>query len=433
MIQRYSRPQMAKLWNDEERFQSWLAVELAVVDYYHTKGLVSDVEWDKLHRDASFKIDRILEIEEQTRHDVVAFTRAVSETLGDESRWIHYGMTSTDVVDTAYAVVFKKVNAILRQDIKSLMETLKKRAIQYKHTPCIGRTHGVHADISCFGLKFALWYDELNRQLKRFESAANDVETGKISGAVGTFANTSPDLQDFVCKELGIHSSNISTQTLQRDRHAHYLSVLALIGSTLEKIGVELRHLQRTEVREVEEGFKQGQKGSSAMPHKRNPISSENIAGCARVLRGYMVSAYEDIPLWHERDISHSSAERIILPDATILLDYMLDRMNRILSNLTVFEDRMLENIDATHGVIFAQRVMTLLIERKGMTREVAYDLVQPIAMEAWTKRTGFRELLLENKTILSSLSSEELDEAFSLTYHLRYVDAILLRVGIEK
>jgi len=424
---------MAKLWNDEERFQSWLAVELAVVDYYHTKGLVSDIEWDKLHRDASFNIDRILEIEEQTRHDVVAFTRAVSETLGDESRWIHYGMTSTDVVDTAYAVVFKKVNAILRQDIKSLMETLKKLAIQYKHTPCIGRTHGVHADITCFGLKFALWYDELNRQLKRFESAAKDVETGKISGSVGTFANTSPDLQDFVCKELGIHSSNISTQTLQRDRHAHYLSVVALIGSSLEKIGVELRHLQRTEVREVEEGFKQGQKGSSAMPHKRNPISSENIAGCARVLRGYMVSAYEDIPLWHERDISHSSAERIILPDATILLDYMLDRMNRILSNLTVFEERMLENIDATHGVIFAQRVMTLLIERKGMTREVAYDLVQPIAMEAWTKRTSFRELLLENKTILSSLSSEELDEAFSLTYHLRYVDAILLRVGIEK
>jgi len=282
-------------------------------------------------------------------------------------------------------------------------------------------------------LKFALWYDELNRQLKRFESAAKDVETGKISGAVGTFANTSPDLQDFVCKELGIHSSNISTQTLQRDRHAHYLSVVALIGSSLEKIGVELRHLQRTEVREVEEGFKQGQKGSSAMPHKRNPISSENIAGCARVLRGYMVSAYEDIPLWHERDISHSSAERIILPDATILLDYMLDRMNRIFSNLNVFEVRMLENIDATHGVIFAQRVMTLLIERKGMTREVAYDLVQPIAMEAWTKRTSFRELLLENKTILSSLSSEELDEAFSLTYHLRYVDAILLRVGIEK
>jgi len=433
MIQRYSRPQMAKLWNDEERFQSWLAVELAVVDYYHAKGLISDVEWDKLHRDASFKIDRILEIEEQTRHDVVAFTRAVSETLGDESRWIHYGMTSTDVVDTAYAVVFKKVNAILRQDIKSLMETLKKLAIQYKHTPCIGRTHGVHADITCFGLKFALWYDELNRQLKRFESAAKDVETGKISGAVGTFANTSPDLQDFVCKELGIHSSNISTQTLQRDRHAHYLSVVALIGSSLEKIGVELRHLQRTEVREVEEGFKQGQKGSSAMPHKRNPISSENIAGCARVLRGYMVSAYEDIPLWHERDISHSSAERIILPDATILLDYMLDRMNRIFSNLNVFEVRMLENIDATHGVIFAQRVMTLLIERKGMTREVAYDLVQPIAMEAWTKRTSFRELLLENKTILSSLSSEELDEAFSLTYHLRYVDAILLRVGIEK
>ncbi len=432
MIERYSRPQMSKCWDDEQRYHAWLDVELAVVDYYHTKGLISDMEWDKLHQNASFDIKRILEIEAQTRHDVVAFTRAVSETLGDESRWIHYGMTSTDVVDTASALVFKKVDKILRQDILDLMATLKKMAIQYKSTPCIGRTHGVHADITCFGLKFALWYDELNRQLRRFDDACADVETGKISGAVGTFANTSPDLQDYVCKKLNIHSSNISTQTLQRDRHAHYLSVVALIGSTLEKIGVELRHLQRTEVREVEEGFAKGQKGSSAMPHKRNPISSENIAGCARVLRGYMLSAYEDMPLWHERDISHSSAERIILPDSTILLDYMLNRMNQILTNLTVFEDRMLENIDLTHGVVFAQRVMTILIEKKGFTRETAYDLIQPIAMDAWTNRTDFRELLIQNESLKNRLSKEDLDDAFSLTYHLRYVDAILLRVGIK-
>lgn len=432
MIQRYSRPQMVKCWNDEQRYHSWLDVELSVVDYYHAKGLIPDVEWDKLHQNASFDIRRILEIENETRHDVVAFTRAVSETLGDESRWIHYGMTSTDVVDTAIALVFKKVNSILRQDMLDLKETLRKMALKYRATPCIGRTHGVHADITCFGLKFALWYDEINRQIKRFDDACADVETGKISGAVGTFANTSPDLQDYVCKKLKINSSNISTQTLQRDRHAHYLGIIALIGSTLEKIGVELRHLQRTEVREVEEGFTKGQKGSSAMPHKRNPISSENIAGCARVLRGYMLSAYEDIPLWHERDISHSSAERIILPDSTILLDYMLNRMNQILTNLSVFEDRMLENIDLTHGVIFAQRVMTLLIERKGFTRETAYDLIQPIAMEAWTKRTNFRELLNQNEATKKLLSLTELDEAFSLTYHLRYVDAILLRVGIQ-
>jgi len=431
MIQRYSRPLLANLWNDETRFSSWLEVELAVVDYYHTKGLINDDEWTKLHREASFNVARIYEIETQTRHDVVAFTRAVSETLGSESRWIHYGMTSTDVVDTALGLVLKRVNTVLRKDITILMETLKNLAIRYKSTPCIGRTHGVHADITCFGLKFALWYDELNRQLVRFDLAASEVQTGKISGAVGTFANTSPDLQDFVCKTLSLNSANISTQTLQRDRHAHYLSTIALIGSTLEKIGVELRHLQRTEVREVEEGFAKGQKGSSAMPHKRNPISSENIAGCARVLRGYMVSAFEDIPLWHERDISHSSAERIILPDATILLDYMLDRTNSILSNLTVFEDRMLENINATYGVIFAQRVMTLMIERKGVTREAAYDLIQPIAMESWTKRQSFRELLEGNNAVTQTLANEELDEAFSLSFHMRYVENILKRVGI--
>ncbi len=427
MIQRYSRPQMAKLWSDEQRFSAWLQVELAVVDYYHKQDLISDEEQKLLHQ-ATFSIERITEIEQETRHDVVAFTRSLSESLGPEARWIHYGLTSTDVVDTALGVVFKKVNTIIFEDLLVLKETLRNQAIKYKHTPCIGRTHGVHADITSFGLKFALWFDEINRQIERFQQAAKDVEVGKISGAVGTFAHTSPQLQDFVCEKLGLTSSNMSTQTLQRDRHAHYVSVLALIATTLEKIGVELRHLQRTEVREVEEGFAKGQKGSSAMPHKRNPISSENIAGCARVIRGYMHTAYENIPLWHERDISHSSAERIIFPDATILLDYMLDRSNRILSNLIVFEDRMLSNIFITHGVIFAQRVMTILIDRHGWTREAAYDRVQPLAMKAWQEQSDFRTLIEHDQLLTTAL----IDEAFDLNFHLAYVDEIYTRVGIQ-
>lgn len=427
MIQRYSRPQMSKLWSDQQRFMAWLDVELAVVDYYHGQGVISDEEQKLLHQ-ATFNMDRISEIELQTRHDVVAFTRSLSESLGEEARWIHYGLTSTDVVDTALGVVFKKVNAIILEDLLVLKETLRNQAIQYIHTPCIGRTHGVHADITSFGLKFALWFDEINRQIERFQQVSKEIEVGKISGAVGTFAHTSPQLQDYVCEKLKLTSSNISTQTLQRDRHAHYLSVLALIASTLEKIGVELRHLQRTEVREVEEGFAKGQKGSSAMPHKRNPISSENIAGCARVIRGYMLSSFENIPLWHERDISHSSAERIILPDATILLDYMLERTNRILSNLVVFEDRMLSNIYLTHGVIFAQRVMTILIDKHGWTREVAYDRVQPLAMKAWQEQSDFRQLLEQE----ALLTSEEISEAFDLNFHLAYVDEIFARVGIQ-
>jgi adenylosuccinate lyase len=389
--------------------------------------VISDDEQKLLHQ-ATFNMDRISEIELQTRHDVVAFTRSLSESLGEEARWIHYGLTSTDVVDTALGVVFKKVNAIILEDLLVLKETLRNQAKKYKHTPCIGRTHGVHADITSFGLKFALWFDEVNRQIERFQLVSKEIEVGKISGAVGTFAHTSPQLQDYVCEKLKLTSSNISTQTLQRDRHAHYISVLALIASTLEKIGVELRHLQRTEVREVEEGFAKGQKGSSAMPHKRNPISSENIAGCARVIRGYMLSSFENIPLWHERDISHSSAERIILPDATILLDYMLDRTNRILSNLVVFEDRMLSNIYLTHGVIFAQRVMTILIDKHGWTREVAYDRVQPLAMKAWQEQSDFRQLLEQE----ALLSSEEISEAFDLNFHLAYVDEIFARVGIQ-
>lgn len=431
MIPRYSRKEMSAIWTDESKYNAWLKVELYASEAWSELGVVPKGDVEKLWANAKFDVDRILEIEESTRHDVVAFTRCVSESLGEEKKWVHYGLTSTDVVDTAYGYMYKQANDILRKDLAMIMETLKARALEFKTTPCIGRTHGVHADITCFGLKFALWYEEFKRHMERFELAASQIEVGKISGAVGTFANTPPFVQDYVCEHLGINSSNISTQTLQRDRHAFYMSTLALIASTIEKMGVELRHLQRTEVREAEEAFAKGQKGSSAMPHKRNPISSENMAGCARVIRGYMLTAYEDIPLWHERDISHSAAERIIMPDATILLDYMLNRFNGILKNLTVFEDRMLQNIDLTHGVIFAQRVMTTLIEKKGLSREEAYDTVQPLAMDAWTNNKNFRDLLEADSKITTSLSKEDLDDCFSLEYHLRNVEAIYKRVGI--
>ena len=431
MIERYSRPEMTQVWTPQARFEAWLKVELAVCEVYHAQGKLTDKEWDALKK-ASFSLERIEELERLTRHDVVAFTRAVSETLGDEKRWIHYGLTSTDVVDTAHGLIFKQVNAILKNDLLQLRSALVEKALRYQHTPIMGRTHGVHAEITSFGLKFALWIDELDRQLKRFESASKEIEVGKISGAVGNHLYTGVKLQDEVCTLLGLSSANISTQVLQRDRHAYYLSVIALIGSSLDKIATEMRHLQRTEVREIEEGFKAGQKGSSAMPHKRNPISFENISGLSRVLRGYLTPAYEDIALWHERDISHSSVERIVLPDATILLDYMLHRMTGLIQNLTVFEDRMEENIHLTHGVIFAQRVMNVLIDEKGMSREDAYDLIQPIAMKAWEQRLEFMKLCLENNRLMSQLSPSELDLCFDLDFYLKEVDAIYQRLHIQ-
>ncbi len=432
MITRYSRKEMTDIWTDQAKYDAWLKVEIYAAEAWSELGKIPKEDVKKLWEKASFDIDRILEIEKETRHDVVAFTRTVSESLGDEKKWVHFGLTSTDVGDTAYGYLLKQANDLIRRDLVNFAEVLKEKAIQYKFTPCIGRTHGVHADITSFGLKFALWYDEMQRNIKRFEQAASDVEIGKISGAVGTFANTPPFVQDYVCKHLGINSSNISTQTLQRDRHAYYMATIATIGSTLEKIAVEFRHLQRTEVREVEEGFRKGQKGSSAMPHKRNPISSENITGAARVLRGYMVTAFENVPLWHERDISHSSAERIILPDATILLNYMLNRFKGVVENLVVFEDKMIEDINLTNGVIFAQRVMTILIEKKGLVREEAYDLVQPIAMNAWENKLQFRDLLEGNSKINELLTSEDIDDAFSLEFHHRQVDTIFDRVGIK-
>jgi len=430
MIERYSRPEMADIWSLENQFNAWLQVELAACKAWSRLGKIPTEDVEKLYKKASFDLSRIKEIEKETRHDVVAFTRSVSESLGEEKKWVHYGLTSTDVVDTANGYRLKQANTILRKGIHKMIEVLAEKAKEHKFTVMMGRTHGVHAEPTTFGLKCALWYAEMKRNLERFESAAAGVEFGKLSGAVGTFANIPVEVEEFTCEELGLSAAPISTQTLQRDRHAHYISVLALIGSTLEKMAVEVRHLQRTELREAEEFFGKGQKGSSAMPHKRNPVSSENITGCARVLRGYMVSAYENIPLWHERDISHSSVERIILPDATILLDYMLNRFSGVIEKLKVYPENMLENMEKTHGLVFSQRLLLMLID-KGLSREKAYDTVQPLAMKSWENKTPFRELVMSDKVISENLTEKEIEEAFNLGHHTRRVDAIFKRVGL--
>ncbi len=430
MIERYSREVMRNIWTEQSKFQAWLDVEILIDEAWAQLGEIPMEDVEKIRKNAAFTVDRIHEIEQETRHDVVAFTRCVSESLGEEKKWVHYGVTSTDVVDTAYGLRYKKANAILREDIDNFMEILKTNALKYKDTIMMGRTHGVHAEITTFGMVFALWYEEMKRNKERFEAAAADVEAGKISGAVGTFANIPPFVQDYVCEKLGIHSSAISTQILQRDRHAHYYATLALIGSTIEQMAMEIRHLQRTEVREAEEHFNKGQKGSSAMPHKRNPIGSENICGCARALRGYMLTAYEDIPLWHERDISHSSAERIIAPDATELLDYMLVRFGNILKNLTVFPENMKKNIWLTNGVIFSQRFMLKLVE-KGWSREKAYDTVQPQAIKAWEEDLNFRDLMESVDEVTALLSKEDFDDCFDPMYHVRNVDEVFRRVGL--
>lgn len=430
MLNRYSRKVMRDIWSEDAKFNAYLKVEILACEAWSKLGEIPAEDVEKLWQNASFNVDRIYEIEQQTKHDVVAFTRAVSETLGPEKKWIHYGLTSTDVVDTAYGYLYKQANEILLADIEKFMDVLKKMALKYKNTVCMGRTHGVHAEITTFGLKFALWYEEMKRNLERFKAACNDVECGKISGAVGTFANTPPFVQDYVCEKLAINSANISTQVLQRDRHAHYYATLALIASSLEKMAMEIRHLQRTEVREVEEYFNKGQKGSSAMPHKRNPIGSENICGCSRIMRGYMVASYEDIPLWHERDISHSSAERILSCDATCLLDYMLNRFTKIIDTLTVFEDNMYANIYKTYGVIFSQRFMLKLIE-KGMSREMAYDIVQPNAIKSWENKLDFKKLMEEDERVKNTLTQEEIDDCFDPSYQIRNVDIIFKRVGL--
>ncbi|MCY9265416.1 adenylosuccinate lyase [Bacillus haynesii] len=430
MIERYSRPEMAAIWTDENRFQAWLEVEILACEAWAELGVIPKEDVKVLREKASFDINRIFEIEQDTRHDVVAFTRAVSETLGEEKKWVHYGLTSTDVVDTALSYLLKQANDILLKDIEGFVDILKEKAKEHKYTVMMGRTHGVHAEPTTFGLKLALWYEEMKRNLERFKQAKEGIEVGKISGAVGTYANIDPFVEQYVCEKLGLKPAPISTQTLQRDRHADYMAALALVATSIEKFAVEIRGLQKSETREVEEFFAKGQKGSSAMPHKRNPIGSENMTGMARVIRGYMLTAYENVPLWHERDISHSSAERIILPDATIALNYMLNRFGNIVKNLTVFPENMKRNMDRTLGLIYSQRVLLALIDT-GMAREEAYDTVQPKAMEAWEKQVPFRQLVEAEEKITSRLSPEQINDCFDYNYHLKNVDYIFERLGL--
>ncbi|MGE6832220.1 adenylosuccinate lyase [Priestia megaterium] len=430
MIERYTRPEMAAIWTEENKFKAWLEVEILACEAWSELGHIPKEDVKLIRQNASFDINRINEIELETRHDVVAFTRAVSETLGEERKWVHYGLTSTDVVDTALSYLLKQANEILLSDVERFVEVLKEKAQEHKYTVMMGRTHGVHAEPTTFGLKMGLWYEEMKRNLERLKRAAAEVEFGKMSGAVGTFANIDPFVEKYVCEKLGISPAPISTQTLQRDRHAHYMSVLALIATSIEKFAVEVRGLQKSETREVEEYFAKGQKGSSAMPHKRNPIGSENVTGLARLIRGYMVTAYDNVPLWHERDISHSSAERVILPDATIALNYMLNRFANIVKNLTVFPDNMKRNMNRTLGLIYSQRVLLTLIN-KGMVREEAYDLVQPKAMEAWETQVPFRSLIEGEERITRHLSPEEIEDCFDHKHHLKNVDMIFERLGL--
>ncbi|KRM78423.1 adenylosuccinate lyase [Lapidilactobacillus dextrinicus DSM 20335] len=421
---------MKEIWSLHSQYQSWLEVELAIDEAWHELGVISDEDILALQQNVKFNDAEIAELEQVTHHDVVAFTRNVSEYLGPEKRWIHYGMTSTDLVDTAQALRLKAANNLLRADIETLIATLKTQALRYKDTVMMGRTHGVHAEPTTFGLKLARWYSEMQRNLVRFNHVADQIETGKISGAVGTFANIDPRVEAYVCQKFGIHAQEIASQVLPRDLHADYLATLALIGTSLENFATEIRNLQRTEIHEVEEHFATGQKGSSAMPHKRNPIGSENITGLARTLRGLVTTAYEDVTLWHERDISHSSAERIILPEGTTLLDYMLHRFNNILSNLDVFPERMLQNMNLTHGLIYSQRVLLKLIDQ-GLSREAAYDLVQPLTAQAWDHQQSFKQLVEDNQEIGKYLSTAEIADAFDYHYHLQHVDDIFQRVGL--
>ena len=431
MLERYTRPEMGKIWSDENKYEAWLKVEIAATNAWSELGEVPKTDAAKIAQNASFTTERVAELEQITHHDVVAFTRTVSESLGPEKKWVHFGLTSTDVVDTAQGYILKQADAIIRQDLQDLKKTIAEKARKYKNTVEMGRTHGVQAEPTTFGLKLARWYAEIKRDIERFEHAAKGVESGKISGAVGTFANVPPAVETSVLKQLGLTQQPITSQVLPRDLHAEYIATLALIATSIENWATEIRGLQRSEIHEVEEHFRAGQKGSSAMPHKRNPIGSENLCGMARVLRGHIITAYEDVSLWHERDISHSSAERIILPDTTIGIDYMLNRFNRILTNLDVFPETMLKNMDKTYGLIYSQRLLLKLIDEAGLSREDAYDMVQKLTNKSWNEGISFRKLV-EDSPIMNYLSEDDVADAFDYHYHLRHVDEIFKKVGLE-
>lgn len=428
MIPRYTRPEMAKIWTDQRKYETWLQIELLVCEALSQKGEISAEDFGEIKKKATFDIHRIEEIEKVTKHDVLAFLTNVGESIGPLSRYFHYGLTSSDILDTSLALLLKEASEIILQDIHRLLEVLKKKAFQYKETLMIGRSHGVHAEPITFGLKMTLWYDEMKRNLIRMERAKEAIRVGKISGAVGTFAHIPPSIEEFVCERLGLRPAPISTQIVQRDHHAEFFTTLALLASSIEKFSVEIRHLQRTEVLEAEEFFSEGQKGSSAMPHKRNPISSENLSGLARLVRSYSLSALENIPLWHERDISHSSVERVIAPDATILIDYMLNRFTWLVENLIVYPEKMKANLEKMGGLIFSESIL-LHLTKKGLSREEAYAAVQRNAMRVWEKGEDFKTLLSKDETIKSHMSQKELDSLFDVKTHLIHVEDIYRRV----
>ena len=423
MIERYQRQVMKHLWSDQNKFQKYLEIEKAASFAWYQQNLFSKDVYDKIDK-ATFKLEDIYRYEEETKHDVIAFTKSVMDSLGDEKKYIHYGLTSTDVVDSANGLLLKEANQIIKQDIKQFMQILKTKAYLYKDVPIMGRTHGMHAEVTSFGLKFALWYEDFKRLNKRFEAACEDVEVCKLSGAVGNYSANTPKLEEIASKRLGLVSANISTQILQRDRHANYIAVIAQIASELEKIATEIRHLSRTEVKEVSEPFSKNQRGSSAMPHKKNPISSENICGLARLIRGYMIAEYESIALWHERDISHSSVERITLVDSTSLIDYMLNRYKNTLDGLVVDTHQMIKNIELSYGIFYAEQVLHALIDQ-GFDRDLTYPIIQKLALSAQDEKVQFLDLISKQKDISKSINPKD----FNLNHYLRYVDTIFNRI----
>lgn len=430
MIPRYSKPEMERIWTVENRYECWLEVELAAARAMFEKGIIPKADWEIINAKADFDTNRIDELEQITRHDVIAFLTNVGENIGPASRWLHFGLTSSDVLDTATGMQLKSSGELILTELSRLAEILKLKARQYKNTICMGRSHGIHAEPTSFGLKFTLWFEEVGRNIKRLNEAIEEVSVGKFSGAVGNFAHLSPEIEELACKYLDLHPANVSTQVIQRDRYAFFLSVLALIASGIEKIALEIRHLQRTEVQEVEENFSKGQKGSSAMPHKRNPIVSEQLCGLARILRSNALSAIENNALWHERDISHSSVERIILPDSCILIHYMLDKTCSLIENLVVFPENMQKNLELTKGLVFSQALLLHLVQ-SGLTRENAYSLVQQEAMKSRETGTNFLDNVLANKEITSALAESKIRDIFSYERYLRNVDFIYRRCGI--
>lgn len=430
MIERYTLPAMGRIWKDEYRLELWLKIEIAACEGWAKAGKIPPEAVDVIRQKASFSWERVKEIEETTQHDVLAFLTNVAENVGDEAKYIHLGLTSSDVLDTALSLQLIEAADILLAKLEKLIAVLGRKALEYKDTLQMGRSHGIHGEPITFGLKFALWYEEIKRQRERLIMAREEVRVGKISGAMGTFANVDPAVEECVCADLGLKPAPVSTQIIQRDRHAFYVAVLAGIASSLDKIATEIRNLQRTDVHEVEEPFAKGQKGSSAMPHKKNPVISERISGMARLIRGNAQVALENVALWHERDISHSAAERVILPDCTIALDYMLHKMIQTVEGLRVFPEQMAENIEKVHGLIFSQRVMLALVD-KGVSRETAYALVQRNAMRAWDTKTSFKQLVLADSEIMAVLKSHEVDELFDYSYHTKHVDYIFKRIGL--